>query len=599
MSEIKPTDLTARKLPELLAPAGSPAALEAAVAAGADAVYLGGTGFNARANAANFPPDALRDAVALAHSHGVRVYLTLNTLVYDRELRDFLRAAEEAYLAGADALIVADFGGAAALRRTFPDLPLHASTQMSGHNSAAAQVMAEAGFSRMVLARELSRENIASFVRNSPIEAEVFVHGALCVCHSGQCLFSSIVGGRSGNRGECAQPCRLPYGTPGGKNYPLSLKDLSLAQAVPELIEMGVASLKLEGRMKPADYVSAVVGVWRRLLDERRGATAEEMRYLADVFSRSGFTDGYYKNEISHTMLGVRTDADKARTAALRPRPLPVPAPREPVTLPERTCRAEGYVPVTPEQKRGKTRSALFNDPWQITPAAAKFFDISYIPLEKYSRAVRDGIAPRGVALPPVITDAEADEVRRMLAAAKKSGATDALLGNIGHLGFVREAGLIPHGDFRLNICNYETVAAYEKLGFADLILSPELTLPRIRDLRGNTRTIVYGRLPLMITEKCVGRECGGCKTCDAGKNVLTDRMGKKFPVLRVWRHRSMIVNCLPTYMGDKADALRDARITAEHWIFTNETPRECDSVIRAAAEGRAIPGGCRRIAAK
>lgn len=592
-------ELSLLPLPELLAPAGSAAALEAAIAAGADAIYLGGTGFNARANAANFSPDALRGAVAEAHAHGVKIYLTLNTLVYDRELRDFLRAAEDAYLAGVDALIVADFGGAAALHRTFPDLPLHASTQMSGHNTAAAKIMAEAGFSRMVLARELSRENIASFVQNSPIEAEVFVHGALCVCHSGQCLFSSIVGGRSGNRGECAQPCRLPYGTPAGKGYPLSLKDLSLAESVPDLIGMGVSSLKLEGRMKPADYVGAVVGVWRRLLDERRAATAEEMRYLADVFSRSGFTDGYYKNEISHAMLGVRTEADKARTASLRPRPAPVVAPREPIVTPERPSRAENYVPETPREKRGTARTAVFSDPWQYTPTAASFFDAAYIPLEKYARAVRDGSAPHGVALPPVITDAETDEVRKMLAAAKKSGATDALLGNLGHLALVREAGLIPHGDFRLNACNYETVAAYEKLGFADVVLSPELTLPRLRDLRGKTSAIVYGRLPLMITEKCVGRECGGCKGCDAGKNVLVDRMGKKFPVLRVWKHRSMIVNCLPTYMGDKADALRDARVTQEHWIFTSETPRECDNVIRAAAGGKAVPGGCRRIAAK
>lgn len=589
-------------LPELLAPAGSPAAFAAALDAGADAVYLGGLGFNARAGAVNFSPEALRDAVFAAHERGVRVYLTLNTLVWDRELRDFLKAAESAYLCGADALIVADLGGASALRRVFPDFPLHASTQMSGHSVFAARVLADAGFSRMVLARELSRENIAEFTKNSPIEAEVFVHGALCVCHSGQCLFSSVVGGRSGNRGECAQPCRLPYGTPNGKNYPLSLKDLSLAQYVPELIDMGVASLKIEGRMKPPEYVSAVIRTWRRLLDERRGATPDEMRYLADVFSRSGFTDAYYTSSVSHSMLGTRTEADKARSSALKPKSTSPAAPRgDKIVLPLRDHRAEDYSPEKPSGIRPVRRTAYFHDPWQYTEKAKDFFDLAFIPLERYSRAVKEGNAPAGVALPPVITDAEADDVRRMLAAAKKSGASDALIGNIGHLGYVIEAGLVPHGDFRLNIANSESATAAERLGFADFILSPELTLPRIRDIGGTALAVVYGRLPLMITEKCVGRECGGCKNCGTGKNFLVDRMGKRFPVLRVRDHRSMIVNCLPTYMGDRADALSSAHITAEHYIFTCETPREVDSVIRASAyhSPLPLPGGCRRIAAK
>ena len=596
-----PENIKNAVLPELLAPAGSAAAFSAALDAGADAVYLGGLGFNARAGAANFSPDALRDAVDTAHAKGVKVYLTLNTLVYDREIKDFLKAAESAYLAGADALIVADLGGAAALRRVFPDLPLHASTQMSGHNVAAAEVLAEAGFSRMVLARELSRENIAEFTKRSPIEAEVFVHGALCMCHSGQCLFSSVVGGRSGNRGECAQPCRLPYGTPGGKSYPLSLKDLSLAQYVPELIDMGVASLKIEGRMKPPEYVYAVISTWRKLLNERRGATPEEMRYLADVFSRSGFTDGYYTSSISHNMLGIRTDADKNRTSALKTDRKSCASAKEQIVTPERTHRAEEYTPVSPEGKRKKIRTAYFHDPWQYTPRAKAFFDTAFIPLEKYARAVKDGNAPAGVALPPVIPDSEVGDVRKLLAAAKKAGATDALVGNIGHISLVKEAGLIPHGDFRLNVCNAETVAAVEKLGVADVILSPELTLPRIRDLRGDSRVMVFGRIPLMITEKCAGRECGGCRSCDAGKNFLVDRMGKRFPVLRVRDHRSMIVNCLPTYMGDKPDALSAAHVTGEHYIFTSETPKEVDAVIRSVqtASALTLPGGCRRIPQK
>ncbi|MBQ8344649.1 MAG: U32 family peptidase [Clostridia bacterium] len=257
-----------RQMPELLCPAGSFAALEAAIEGGADAVYMGGTLFNARIHAKNFTPQELERGIALTHSYGVKVYIAANTLIYDREIEDFLRAAEEAYLAGADALIVADVGCAAAVHRRLP-IELHASTQLSGHNAEAARRLAACGFSRMVCAREMSREDLAAFTAASPIEAEVFVHGALCVCHSGQCLFSSLVGGRSGNRGECAQPCRLPYGLKNGKRgFPLSLRDLSLAEHLPELARMGVASLKIEGRMKSPEYVRDVAAVFRRLLDE-------------------------------------------------------------------------------------------------------------------------------------------------------------------------------------------------------------------------------------------------------------------------------------------------------------------------------------------
>ena len=198
------------KLPELLCPAGDMRCLEAALEGGADAVYFGGADFNARKNAHNFGADEMREAVKLAHAFGAKAYVTQNTLCYDREMKAYLSAAESAILAGADALIVADIGGATEIKKHIPECEIHASTQMSGHNLAAAQRLAELGFSRMVCAREMSFEDIKFFTENSPIEAEIFVHGALCVCHSGQCLFSSMVGGRSGNRGECAQPCRLP-----------------------------------------------------------------------------------------------------------------------------------------------------------------------------------------------------------------------------------------------------------------------------------------------------------------------------------------------------------------------------------------------------
>ncbi|MGM9642493.1 MAG: U32 family peptidase [Eubacteriales bacterium] len=583
-----------KKLPELLAPAGSPEALSAAIRAGADAVYMGASGFNARIGAANFTPESLKYEIARAHEAGVRIYLTLNTLVYDREIPEMLGTAEAAYLAGADALIVADLGVASLLRRTFPDLPLHASTQMSGHNLDAARELHKLGFERMVIVRETSRENMELICRQSPIEIEAFVHGALCVCHSGQCLFSSIVGGRSGNRGLCAQPCRLPYtGERGSRSYPLSLKDLSLAEHLPELIDMGVSSLKVEGRMKPPEYVGGVISIWRRLLDECRGATPEEMRRLAEIFSRQGFTDGYYVGKIDNTMLGVRTESDKARSAS---RKKPDDCKTERAPIPEYTARAyraSDYVPKKPSGRRGKpiVNYAVFCDPSQLTPRAAKFFDICFLPSDKFRKGAR------GVALPPVIPDSELPRVRRELERAVALGATEVLLGNLGHIALAREFGLTMHGDLRLNVTNGETAAALEELGFEDFILSPELTLPRLRDISGRSFVTVYGRLPLMVTEKCVGKEIGGCEKCNGGKTELVDRMGVRFPVMRVPEHRSLIVNSLPTYVLDRPRDLCDGFITRRHYFFTVETPREVDAVLAAAQSGAPIPGGkCRRL---
>ena len=306
-------------LPELLAPAGDSACLRAAVAAGADAIYLGGVRFGARAFAKNFDEESLRSAVRYAHSHGVRIYVTLNTLIYDKELCEAVEYAKSLHGMGVDALIVADIGVISAIRRAVPELPLHASTQMGVHNLAGAEAAAALGCERVVLARECSSKDIGAITERSTAEIEVFLHGALCVCHSGQCLFSSLVGGRSGNRGECAQPCRLPY----GNGYPLSLRDLSLAAHIPELIESGVSSLKIEGRMKSADYVYAVTAIYRRLLDEHRAATESEARRLAEIFSRGGFTDGYFTARTAKGMTGTRSSADKQASRELSGQEIP------------------------------------------------------------------------------------------------------------------------------------------------------------------------------------------------------------------------------------------------------------------------------------
>ena len=305
------------KLPELLCPAGDFECLIAAVEAGADAVYVGGRRFGARAYAKNFDLDELSRAVVYCSLRGVRLYVTMNTLIEDREMEDAVNYAAELYKIGVSAVIITDTGLIREVRRRVPELELHASTQMSVHNSIGVNEAVRLGCKRVVAARELSLDNIKRVVDNSEAEIEVFLHGALCVCHSGQCLMSSMVGGRSGNRGECAQPCRLPYLTDKGQGYPLSLKDLALAEHIPELIESGVASLKIEGRMKAPSYVYTVTSVYRRLLDERRRASREEMAVLQRAFSRQGFTDGYFVGKTQQPMTGIRTKEDKEQTKEL------------------------------------------------------------------------------------------------------------------------------------------------------------------------------------------------------------------------------------------------------------------------------------------
>ncbi len=303
--------------PLILSPAGSPEALYAALDNGADEIYFGLPSFNARIHARNFTKEEAREAFRTCRLRGVKTNVTLNTLVTDREMGDCVRAAYEALCDGADAFIVQDMGLAAVLKKAIPGIVLHASTQCACHSVSGAEMLAEAGFSRVVLARELGEEEIREITRLG-METEIFVHGALCVCHSGMCLMSSVIGKRSGNRGLCAQPCRLPcaVGEKGAvrDRHALSLKDMSLAYHVPSLLSLGVTSLKIEGRMKASAYVAQVTRTWKTLVCEGRNATAEEYRELEKQFSRSGFTDAYFTGEYrtdNRAMYGVRTEKDK------------------------------------------------------------------------------------------------------------------------------------------------------------------------------------------------------------------------------------------------------------------------------------------------
>lgn len=293
---------------EILAPAGGYDALVAAVRCGANAVYLGGKALNARRNASNFSDEELREAVAYCHARNVKVYLTLNTLVADSELETAYDAIECACNSHADALILQDIGLVSLVRQVCPDMPMHASTQMSVQSIEGVRELEKMGFARVVLPRELSESEIAAIAAKTDMELEYFVHGALCMCVSGQCLMSSVLGGRSGNRGLCAQPCRLPFGINGKGGNALSLKDLSLVDELRRLEKAGICSFKIEGRMKRPEYVAAAVTACKNSLNNINDYNINEA--LRAVFSRSGFTKGYFEGKLGKDMFGVRRKED-------------------------------------------------------------------------------------------------------------------------------------------------------------------------------------------------------------------------------------------------------------------------------------------------
>ena len=662
-------------LPELLAPAGSYEALRAAVDAGADAVYFGTRSCNARAFAQNFDGEELEEALAYCRLHGVRAHVTLNTLLAGPEPEGALEIAAQVWRLGADAVIAADTGLIRLLRQYLPGLAVHASTQAGIHNADGVRLFGAAGAVRAVLAREVPLADIRYAVEHTGCEIEVFLHGALCVSHSGQCLFSSLVGGRSGNRGACAQPCRLPY----NGRYPLSLRDLCLAGHIPELIDSGVASLKIEGRMKSPVYVYETVSVYRRLLDERRAANAWEMERLTRAFSRQGFTDRYFVGRPSDPMTGVRTEEDKAASRAVGERtfpvrqvpvqaqvrlhagepavlrmtcgersvtvcgPVPEPARTAPLTADAVVSRlaktggtlfsltaadAEADVQpglnLSPAELNGMRRQALSllasSDrespvlPHPLPPAAVRprgeFWESALFSDPAQWLALPDGEAPAcsfvplwllpptgrvpfGVALPPVIFDSEREEVAQMARAAVQRGVRYALVGNAGHLALCRECGLIPFGDFRLNITNPHSRRFWQDAGVSRTVLSPEVPLGAVSSLAGGV--IVYGRIPLMLLERCFIREtAGGCERC--GHTVLRDRRGVLFPLMRTYPHRNLLLNSVPVYMGDRQQLLRQAGAEGFHFIFTTESPAAVRQLLQRFRMQQPPEGPVRRL---
>ena len=673
---------------ELLSPAGGLDSLIAAVQTGADAVYMGFGAFNARRSAKNFTDEEFASAVAYCHLRGVRVFLTLNTLLTDRELEQAAESLRKASDMGVDAILVQDWGLLTLAREIVPDVPLHASTQMSLFTLGGANEAAALGLERVVLARELARDEIREICAGCPAEIEVFAHGALCMCYSGQCEMSAVVGERSGNRGACAQPCRLPYGVNGPcrGGHPLSLKDANLSAYLAEMEAMGVACLKLEGRMKRPEYVAVVTGIYRRLLDEKRRPTAEESRRLEQAFSRSGFTDGYWLGKKGPQMFGTRPEnapepkelfaearemyengrenrkvpvnlrltvrrgepvrlggacavrggaafamgtgavPEEARNRAvtaeeLRQRlsktggtvftadrveieldeGLTIPASavnglrrelleelaKRRMDIPPRRVLEAAALPEAPEGGQAMRFTCSVQKAEQVTAALlAEKPAAVYLPVEELERLDPEldwGETELCAVLPRIFRTADETPLRQLLEQHPEASAV--AIGNLGHLPILRGLNRTLRGDFGLNIFNSRALLFWQGQGLASATVSFELRWQQVRDLRKYLpcEAIIYGRLPLMVTENCVTRCSVGC-THGAG-SVLTDRTGARFPVLCGYGCRCEIQNSKTLFLADKPE-MRRCGLTYGRLRFTTETPEQCVQVLQRYQNG-------------
>lgn len=669
---------------ELLSPAGSPEAVIAAVQNGADAIYLGMGDFNARRGAKNFTNEEFEKAVSYCHVRGCKVYVTLNTLVNDREIESAVAAAKLASDCGADGIIIQDLGLISAIRRALPDIPLHASTQMSLHNLAGVQAAAEMGLTRAVLARELSFEEIKYITENSPIEIEVFVHGALCFCHSGQCYMSALIGRRSGNRGMCAQPCRMQYSL-GGRmdDHPMSLKDNCLVEHLRELEEAGVACVKIEGRMKRPEYTAIVTGIYSKALKEHRRPTPDEMDMLTRAFSRQGFTQGYFNGD-KKDMFGIRGDVedgtDKIFTVARRAYadgelrrvpvhfytvaekgerikaigfddeghravtygPVPEKAKRQGLTdgyLIEQMYKTGG-TPYNCVENKAKTDPGLYLAAAEINELRRKLISelsaqravppvrrtlelppppkniatvsdpkliIQVRTEEQLSRELADlrpayiyvpahimaehpklvlpfvekGAVPVAV-LPRIVTDNQMREVHGILQRLFDYGVNEALVGNLGQVIMARSAGMKLRGDFGLNTFNSYSLEMLSNMGFLSATASFELRIAQVKDMAKplDTELIIYGRLPLMVSDQCIIKESAGRCACQTPAQ-MSDRMGSVFPVVKEFGCRNVVYNAHKLYLADKKEDLYSAGLWGLRMMFTTESARECVEVAK------------------
>ena len=630
---------------EILAPVGNEEMLRAAVFSGADAVYLGFSGFNARTSANNFNADTLKDAVAFCHARGVAVHVALNTTVYGGELPALEQAIRAVAASGADAVICQDLAVATLIGKIAPQLPRHGSTQMSVHSLQGALELKELGFTRVVLARELSMPEVEHITKHCGIETECFVHGALCMCVSGQCYMSAFLGGRSGNRGSCAGPCRLPFeanalpeGKPGRLHH-LSLKDNSVIDKLDKLQALGVASAKIEGRLRTPEYVAAAVSA---CLAGREGRA-----YDRDLLKKTlPMLRELYRRERSRVPVKMKleieeggekltvTDADGSKAFAYGDAE-PQPARTDPTESLHRSLAKTGGTPFAVEDQditvemdggpwfipggavnelRREALDALLKKrevlrPWpttdehvpalplrtlpphrtlrarfesweQVPERALDGIEYLILPIAQADRVPREWRAKTLLELPRVMFGKLEEDTARRIAATQDSGFAGYEVSNIAHLRLCR--GLPMSGSFGLNITNQLAAQFYADNGLGSMLILPEVKDSDISTIAPThngrpvpTGVLVYGHMPLMITRACPLQNIHDCAHCDK-TGVLTDRKAKKFPV-RCGLGVRTIYNPVPIYMGDKPGAL-----TVDYGVayFTLESREEAAKIL-------------------
>ena len=640
---------------ELLAPAGSLESLKAAVLSGTDAVYLGGSLFNARASAANFNDEELEKAVDYCHIHKVKVYVTVNILIGDKEFDELDKFIRTINRIGVDAVIVQDIGVAMYIKKIAPDLDLHASTQMTVYDVEGAKFLKSLGFKRVVLARELSADKIKQISIESGIETEIFVHGAMCFCYSGQCLMSGIIGGRSGNRGKCAQPCRLEYTINNKKGHLMSLKDMCLIKYLKEIEKLGVTSLKVEGRMKGPEYVGTVISTYRKYLDNNTRVTDEDYKKLEKIFYRGGFSDGYFKakkgkemfchtkpdnpylmqentfklielykktglyfyfngfvnkklsllaideygNSVEYTSDFVleKANASSATSEKIKNNleklgdtvffventeiniDIDVFIPTSEINKARREVTAGLEKVIVNSYKRNNTDIKAFIKNSKIK---TEIFDYSvlvsninqlnavrktdckkiYVPLEL------NNFKDNEIVVLPRISP---DNLESIIANLQNKSV---LVRNIGQLEIAKRYNKIIHLDFTMNVFNSYSCDFYKSMGINDITLSTELTLKQIKPLTNisNCECVIYGKIPMMITENCIIKSSVGCQK----GGYIYDRTNEKFLVKCLPNCRNEIYNSKPIVMSDKIDDIISSGIRYGRLDFVDETPEQC-----------------------
>ena len=648
---------------ELLAPAGSPETLKIAAECGADAVYLGGNAFNARASANNFTDSELAEAVDFCHLRKVKVYVTVNILIGDREFDELKEFIIKIYEAGVDAVIVQDIGVAMYIKNIVPQMRLHASTQMTVYDVEGARFLKSLGFERVVLARELSIDRIREISAKADIETEIFVHGAMCVCYSGQCLMSSMIGGRSGNRGKCAQPCRLQYKFNDKSGFLMSLKDMCLIRHLDEINKSGVISLKIEGRMKGPDYVGTVVSMYRKYLDCDDNVSEADYKALESIFFRGGFSDGYFTGKKGREMFchnkpdnpylkqqqtNIKTSNYKKTKLFLYlkahiGKKLLLDAIDEfgnvaqfssdnvlecannttmtkekindklnklgdPVFVLENLeCDFDSnvYVPVSTlnEARRCVTKILAQKIVYSYKNAYVKNgfvskidkknnikgFDFAvsvctkeqlasirktdckkiYVPLELSDFSNDDEI----IVLPRI----SPDDLEHQLKVLKNP---EVLITNIGQIPVAQKCNKIIHIDFTMNVFNRYSCKFFSDINAKSITLSSELTLKQITNLTpySECEAVIYGKLPLMITENCLIKSSDKCTK----GGYIYDRTNERFMIKCLPNCRNEIYNSKPIIMSDKIDDIELSGLRYGRLNFTDESPEECLRVYEA-----------------